>query len=119
MRIPENMLVLGKDCYVSRDTHKTQINNNVMVVGGPGSGKTRGVVIPNILQAEGSYVISDPKGNLCDTYGPYLEEKGYEIINVGTDTPGSTVEMGQQRGDLLWDEVAAYLNELLLNRSES
>ena len=47
------------------------------------------------------------------------EGKIVHIENVGTDTPGSTVEMGQQRGDLLWDEVAAYLNELLLNRSES
>ncbi len=46
------------------------------------------------------------------------EGKIVHIENVGTDTPGSTVEMGQQRGDLLWDEVAAYLNELLLNRSD-
>ena len=41
------------------------------------------------------------------------------IENVGTDTPGSTVKMGQQHGTLLWDEVAAYLNKLLTNRSKS
>ena len=91
MRIPENTIVLGKDCYVSRDTHETQINNNVMVVGGPGTGKTRGIVIPNILQAEGSYVISDPKGNLCDTYGPYLEEKGYVVKRLDFVNPERSI----------------------------
>ena len=41
------------------------------------------------------------------------------IENVGTDTPGSVVKMGQEHGVLLWDEVAAYLNKLLTNRSKS
>lgn len=55
-------LVLGKDIIYSMNCKKTKRNNNVLVVGASGSGKTRGVVEPNILQAQGSYIITDPKG---------------------------------------------------------
>ena len=34
------------------------------------------------MMAEGSYVISDPKGNLADKYGPYLESLGYKVIRM-------------------------------------
>ena len=37
-------------------------NKNVLVVGGSGSGKTRGYVKPNLMQMHSSYVITDPKG---------------------------------------------------------
>lgn len=37
-------------------------NKNVLIVGGSGSGKTRGHVKPNIMQTFGSYIITDPKG---------------------------------------------------------
>lgn len=40
-------------------------NKNVLVVGGSGSGKTRFVIKPNILQMHSSYVVTDPKGYLC------------------------------------------------------
>ncbi|MBR3470814.1 MAG: type IV secretory system conjugative DNA transfer family protein [Lachnospiraceae bacterium] len=39
-------------------------NKNVLVVGGSGSGKTRFVLKPNLLQMHSSYVITDPKGYL-------------------------------------------------------
>ena len=58
----KNMMILGQDALYDLDTYKTQRNNNVMIVGSPGSGKTRGIVIPNLLMASGSYVVSDPKG---------------------------------------------------------
>ena len=62
--IDKDDMILAKDRYYSMDTRKTRLNNNVLVVGTSGSGKTRGIVIPNILQASGSYIITDPKGNL-------------------------------------------------------
>ena len=61
-RVPKGALILGENAYYSRNCYETQLNNNVCIVGTSGSGKTRGVVEPNIMQAEGSYVISDPKG---------------------------------------------------------
>lgn len=77
--IRENDLILAQGQYYSTDCYETQLNNNVLVVGSSGSGKTRSIVSPNILQANGSYIISDPKGGLYPKYGKYLESKGYEV----------------------------------------
>ena len=59
-----NKLILGDNQYYSLDCFETGLNNNVLVVGGSGTGKTRTVVEPNIRQAAGSYIVTDPKGNL-------------------------------------------------------
>lgn len=56
-----------------------ELNNNTMVLGGPGSGKTRGYVLPNILQANTSMIITDPKGEILEKVGHFLEIKGYKI----------------------------------------
>ena len=81
-KIPADHLILGENQYYSRDGIKTQLNNNVVVVGTSGAGKTRSIVIPNLLQAYGSYVVSDPKGNLSKKLGPYLKAKGYKVITI-------------------------------------
>ena len=80
-------LIIAKDCRYSLDDFKTQLNNNVLVVGGSGTGKTRTIVTPNIHQAVGSYVISDPKGNLHKKYGKYLTKKGYRIRVIDFTRP--------------------------------
>ena len=54
-------------------------NDNVLVIGGSGSGKTRSYVVPNILQMNANYVITDPKGTIVDTIGWPLSRKGYEL----------------------------------------
>ncbi|MBQ7774576.1 MAG: type IV secretory system conjugative DNA transfer family protein [Lachnospiraceae bacterium] len=77
--IPKNTLILADNCYYSMNCYETQLNNNVLVVGSSGCGKTRSIVTPNILQATGSYIISDPKGTLYPKYGRYLRERGYEV----------------------------------------
>ncbi len=59
-----NRLILGEGQYYSLNYIETGLNNNVLAVGASGAGKTRGYVIPNLLEAAGSYMISDPKGNL-------------------------------------------------------
>ena len=66
-------MIIAQDQYYSVDCYETQLNNNVLVVGTSGAGKTRSIVTPNILQATGSYVISDPKGNLYSKHKDYLE----------------------------------------------
>ena len=67
-----NSFILPDGDMASLDTHKTRINNNVLVFGGSGSGKTRGVVTPNLLAANGSYVVSDPKGSLYNKWSNYF-----------------------------------------------
>ncbi len=83
----KNKLVLGEDLYYSLDCHETGLNNNVLIVGASGSGKTRGYVVPNLLEASGSYIVSDPKGNLYQMYGEYLKNQGYEVCKVDFTEP--------------------------------
>ncbi len=71
----------------SLDDMTTKLNNNVLVVGGSGTGKTRTIVTPNLHEAVGSYIISDPKGNLSKRYGNYLRKKGYTIQTVDFTHP--------------------------------
>ena len=49
-------LTLGKIA----DPEKRNVNLNVLVIGGSGSGKTRYHIKPNLLQMNASYVCSDP-----------------------------------------------------------
>ena len=77
--VKENTMILAQDRYYSLDCMETLRNNNVLVVGTSGAGKTRSIVAPNLLQATGSYIVSDPKGNLYKKYGPYLKSKGYKV----------------------------------------
>lgn len=86
----KNMMILGKERYYSLDCYKTQLNNNVLVVGTSGSGKTRSIVTPNILQATGSYIVSDPKGTLYTKYKSRLEKEGYEVKKLDFTEPDNS-----------------------------
>lgn len=61
------------------DAHRHKRNLNVLVVGGSGAGKTRGYALPNVMQAHGSMVVLDPKGEILRATGHLLEAKGYEV----------------------------------------
>ena len=80
-------MILAEGQEYSLDCYKTQLNNNVLVVGTSGAGKTRSIVTPNLLEATGSYVVSDPKGNLYNKYKNYLEGKGYEVKKLDFTDP--------------------------------
>lgn len=58
---------------------KTARNKNVLVIGGSGSGKTRFVLKPNLMQCHSSYVVTDPKGSVVVECGKLLLHKGYRI----------------------------------------
>ena len=89
--IPDFDIILGQGVHFSRDDYRTKLNNNVCVVGTSGAGKTRSIVKPNLLQAMGSYVVSDPKGNLSKELGPYLEKKGYEVVRMDFIHPENSI----------------------------
>lgn len=71
--------IIAKGITQGTDMFKTHINNNVILFGTPGGGKTRGFVEPNIMQMNSSYVVTDPKGNLVKKYGPMLSRAGYKV----------------------------------------
>lgn len=61
---------------------KKWMNNHVLVVGAPGSGKSRGYVRPNILTAVRtgeSFIVTDPKGELFRDMAAWLTDKGYVV----------------------------------------
>lgn len=74
--------VLAENYRVSDDTELTHLNNNDLIIGPPGAGKTGGYVIPNILEASGSIIVADTKRNLCRKLGPAMEAKGYKIYVI-------------------------------------
>lgn len=74
----ENKL-LTQNVAIGLDGRKHRRNLNVLVCGGSGAGKTRFYAKPNIMNANTSFVVLDPKGELLRDTGHLLEEKGYEI----------------------------------------
>lgn len=73
---------LAENYSVSEDTELTHLNNNDLIIGPSGAGKTGGYVIPNILGSSGSVVVADTKRNLCRKIGPAMEAKGYKIYVI-------------------------------------
>lgn len=61
------------------DTWRSGLNNNVLVLGSSGCGKTRNHLKPNLLQAQGSYIVLDSKGILYREMAPYLRKQGYQV----------------------------------------
>ncbi|MBR2736817.1 MAG: type IV secretory system conjugative DNA transfer family protein, partial [Firmicutes bacterium] len=72
--------ILSENLRVSTNTRKTGLNNNVLIIGGSGSGKTFYVVKPNGYNASGSMIFCDPKGELLRDIGQYLKNLGYRIV---------------------------------------
>ena len=69
---------LGKD-YIIQPT-ESKPNRNIMVVGGPGSYKTQGFVITNVLnETENSIVVTDPKGEVYEHTADFKKRQGYEV----------------------------------------
>lgn len=71
--------LLTKNVSLSMDTRKTKLNNNVLVIGGSGAGKTLFMCKPNILKGNTSMVITDPKGEILSCCGAELKRKGFRI----------------------------------------
>ena len=75
----EKNIIFTQTERMSLDTRKTGKNLNMLIIGSPGTGKTRYFAKPNILQANTSYVITDPKGELLRDTACFLLEKGYRL----------------------------------------
>ncbi len=72
------------------DTWQSGLNNNVLVLGCSGGGKTRHHVKPNLMQCHGSYIVLDCKGSLYCEMGPFLREQGYEVDRLDFTTMSGT-----------------------------
>ena len=105
---------------------------------GSGSGKSTSYSIPNAYQMLGSYVFTDPKGELYDRTAGYLKEHGYEIkvlnlvrpqysdgynplmhisSELDVDVIANTIVKGQKTdsgSDPYWDDMAEMLLKALI-----
>ena len=127
--------LLTQHVRIGIDGRKHRRNLNVLVCGGSGAGKTRFYCKPNIMQANTSFVVLDPKGEIIRDTGGLLEKKGYEVrvldlINMEkshcynpfryidsdndvqklvTNLFKSTTPKGSQSSDPFWDTAASML----------
>ena len=76
---PYNTIILSKTEHVSMDGRKTNRSNHVLVLGDPGSGKSRNYVKPTVCQMNANYVITDPSGEHLYSEGKMLREAGYKL----------------------------------------
>lgn len=71
--------ILTQNVAIGLDGRKHRRNLNILVCGGSGAGKTRFFAKPNIMNANTSFVVLDPKGELLRDTGNLLKHEGYEI----------------------------------------
>ena len=72
-------VILTQHVSIGMDGYKHQRNLNVLVVGGSGSGKTRYFCKPGLMDANCSYLVVDPKGEMLRSTGYFLKSQGYDI----------------------------------------
>ena len=73
-------LLFSEHLRLGLDSHKHRRNLNVLVIGGSGAGKTRYFAMPNLMQCNTSYVVTDPKGELCRSTGNLMREYGDDEV---------------------------------------
>lgn len=134
-KVPTRNKILTQNVSVGLDGRKHRRNLNTLVCGGSGAGKTRFFAKPNLCQANSSYVVLDPKGELLRDTGNLLSAKGYDIkvldlINMEkshcynpfvylrsdndiqrlvTNLFKNTTPKGSQSQDPFWDQAATML----------
>lgn len=77
LTVSESLSLSPKMKVTANDNYNR--NKNVIVFGPSGSGKSYSVAGPQLLQFNSNYVLSDPKGELLDTYGNVLLAQGYKV----------------------------------------
>ena len=73
----------GDNFYVTVENPKHKFysshNLNEIVIGGSGAGKSFRKIKPDIMQMTGSYVVTDPSGELYSDCAKLLRENGYKV----------------------------------------
>ena len=81
-------IILGENCLYSSDCKETGLNNNVIVCGGSGSGKTMSIAEPRLLETKNTSMIAVvTKRRIVTKYTPLLEQRGYKILDLNFAAP--------------------------------
>lgn len=78
-KCPDNNVILTQHLQMGMDGRKHRRNLLQIVVGGSGAGKTRFLVKPNVMLANASFIVTDPKGEILRAIGPLLLKRGYVL----------------------------------------
>ena len=108
-------MILAKNCTLPEDFKS---NQNVLVLGVPGSGKSRGHVLPNLLEMASSFIVLDPKGELYDISANMLRGRGYLVQCVDFDTPKRTSDFYNPFHFIKNEDDILRLTELLVAESK-
>lgn len=108
--------IFAKGTSRSLDDRLTRLNNNVLVVGASGCGKSTGFVEPNLVTAKGSYVISDPKGTLFQKYAGYLQDKGYRILKIDFQNPENSMHWNPMTEIKTTQDIMKIANSLVYDK---
>lgn len=76
---PANNTLLTRHVAMSLNGRQHGRNLLQIIVGGSGAGKTRYFCKPNIMQVNGSFLVTDPKGEMLRDLAPLLLEEGYVL----------------------------------------
>lgn len=82
--------LLTQNFRISETGKKIALNLITLVIGGSGAGKSYFYCIPNLLQAQGSYIILDPSGELLARTGGFLKMQGYQVRALNLDDMSSS-----------------------------
>ena len=113
----EKNMLLTESERISIDTRKTLRNNNILVVGGSGSGKTRFFVKPNLMQLHTSYVITDPKGTLLPECGKMLLDADYNLKYFNTIDFSKSMHYNPFEYIRKQKDILKLVNTIILNTS--
>lgn len=81
-------LILGENAVYSTDCYKTGLNNNVIVCGPSGAGKTVSIIEPVLIETYNtSLVVTVTKRKLVDKYADVFIERGYTVCFINFVTP--------------------------------
>lgn len=83
----EENIIFSQNVCMSADFQQTMRNPHVCVIGGSGFGKTYNVVLPNLLQMDGSYIVSDPNGMLIEKTSELYKKNGYMVKVFSISSP--------------------------------
>lgn len=132
--------ILSENLRMNINDRQTDMNNNIYVLGGSGTGKTKFVIFPNLFQHNTSVLLTDPSGEILRETGNDLEAAGTEIrvlntvnlsksngfnpfryIRTSEDIDqllsmifANTTAKGQQSMDPFWDRSEKMLDKALM-----
>lgn len=72
---------------LSEDTRKTGLNNNVLVIGNTGCGKTGSYICSVLKDIQSSVILQDVKGKLYGMFADELMSRGFNVINLDFTDP--------------------------------